>query len=393
MTAEQMIRICSGDPRAWLRRYGGHKPLYVCVLSYTHTGEIPGISAAGQTPQARQYTALADGHYLLADALPQTQPLQKRPVYCRLPALQAGVSPAVISRAILTRQEIPCCLMSTGLPDRLRVPHIALPKVMARSLETGHAMTPQQVNQLWESGLRWGHRLSRLYAGRYLILGESVVGGTTTAQALLSALGYEIAGKMSSSHPNGNHQQKRSLVNTGLSVWRRGGDVSAFAAVEAVGDPMQVVAAALALAASKRMGVLLAGGSQMLAVYALIKAICLGSKRSPAGKLPASDLSASDLSAGNPASEQIVSERIVVGTTRWVIEDKSADTVFIARAVGAPYLASEISFRQSLHEPLRDYERGFVKEGVGAGGCAIAASLLSGWTQRQLREAVESDCF
>ncbi|MEO0887984.1 MAG: TIGR00303 family protein, partial [Cyanobacteria bacterium J06648_10] len=54
------------------------------------------------------------------------------------------------------------------------------------------------------------------------------------------------------------------------------------------------------------------------------------------------------------------------------------------------YLASQISFGQSPYVQLRAYEQGFVKEGVGAGGCAIAAHLYKEWGQSQLRHAVEA---
>ncbi|MFK8182928.1 MAG: nicotinate mononucleotide-dependent phosphoribosyltransferase CobT [Phormidesmis sp.] len=370
-----MIRTCAGDPSAWLTRYQGKVPLFACVLSFTHTGTIPGISAAGKTPQSRRYTALADGEFLLGHMPSVRQPSARQPdnrqpdrqsdTYV-LPPLVAGVSPALISRAIITRQSIPCCLLSTGLPEQLAAPHIALPTVMARSLETGQAMTIQQVNQLWESGLYWGRQLAQAYADSYLILGECVVGGTTTAQAVFSALGYDVAGQMGSSHPSGNHRQKQALVRKGLAIWRQRADLSARAAVAAVGDPMQVVVAGMAIAASKTTGVMLAGGSQMLAVYALIKAI------SKAVSLP-------------------VSPQIVVGTTRWVIEDKSANTVAIARMIGAPYLASELNFRASSYDQLRAYEQGFVKEGMGAGGCAIAATLYKGWGQSQIKQAIETE--
>ena len=228
-------------------------------------------------------------------------------------------------------------------------------------------MTQLQVNQLWQSGLQWGRRLARACVGRYLILGECVVGGTTTAQALLTALGYDVAGRMSSSHPSGNHAQKQRLVDRGLSIWQQRGDLSAAAAVAAIGDPMMVVAAAMAFVASQSVGVLLAGGSQMLAVYALIRAVC----------------SATGLGA--------VSSQIAVGTTRWVVEDESARTASIACAIGAPYLASELNFSGSPCAELRAYEAGFVKEGVGAGGCAIASHLYKGWEHMQLRCAVEAE--
>ena len=50
----------------------------------------------------------------------------------------------------------------------------------------------------------------------YLILGECVVGGTTTALAILTGLGIEAVGKVNSSHPVCNHEQKWAVVQAGL---------------------------------------------------------------------------------------------------------------------------------------------------------------------------------
>ncbi|MEL7144150.1 MAG: nicotinate mononucleotide-dependent phosphoribosyltransferase CobT [Cyanobacteria bacterium J06573_11] len=367
-----MIEVCHEGCRqaatAWLARYRGQKPTFACVLSFTETGLLPGISAAGQTPEDRRRTAAADGDFLQEALLQRAS----HNASTTLPRLPAGVSPAVITRAILQSLAIPCHIFSTGLPIALSTPHIALPQVKAQSLQTGSAMSVPQANQLFEAGLRWGHKLAN--PGSYLIIGECVVCGTTTAQAVLTALGYDAAGRMSSSHLSGNHQQKRQLVEAGLTAWnrkagnRKAGNLhsterSPIEIVAAVGDPMQLVVAGMAIAASQTGGVLLAGGAQMLAVYALSKAL---------GR-----------------QQEWNCQQVVVGTTRWVIEDSSADTVAIAAQVGAPYLASQLSFRQSAYMQLRAYERGFVKEGVGAGGCAIAAHLHAGWNNDQLRHAVE----
>ena len=48
----------------WLQRYRGCSPVFACVLGFTATGLIPGISAAGRTPEDRQYTAIADAEFL-----------------------------------------------------------------------------------------------------------------------------------------------------------------------------------------------------------------------------------------------------------------------------------------------------------------------------------------
>ncbi len=361
-----MIQICTRAPaaeeqaRAWLTRYRGKKPRFACILSFTETSLQPRISAAGASPKARRYTALADGEYLHSGK-------SKR---YSLPLLSAGISPAILTRAILTHCNIPLQLLSTGLPDRLTVPHIPLAAVLAKDISTGFAMTIQQAEQLFSSGYELGKQLAADCIDQsYWVLGESVVGGTTTAQAILTALGYKVTGKVSSSHLQSNHKQKQVLIQAGLKRWQersKGAEHYPIAAAAAVGDPMQLVAAGIMLSISQSAGLLLAGGSQMLAVYALAKAIAQFKNIS-----------------WDP-------RQVVVGTTRWVIEDTSADTVAIAHIVGAPYLASQLSFAQSPYFQLRAYERGFVKEGTGAGGCAIAAHLCQHCTNAQLRHAVEA---
>ncbi|MBE9062187.1 nicotinate mononucleotide-dependent phosphoribosyltransferase CobT [cf. Phormidesmis sp. LEGE 11477] len=359
-----MIKVCAeavpGESRRWLEHYQGKKPLFACVLSFTETALLPNISAAGQTSQDRLATAATDGSYLLKGT--------------PLVSLSSGVSPAVITRAILRGQTIHCQLVSTGLPTALSVPHLSLPRTLAKSVQTGQAMSIAEVSQLFYSAQALGHQLARQLANHcqdsYLIVGECVVGGTTTAQAILTGLGYAVAGQMSSSWRGGNHLQKQALIKRGLAEWKarwpQPQQASALGLVAAIGDPMQIAAAGIALSASQSGGVLLAGGSQMLAVYALCQAL---------------------------AREECIGwqpEQVLVGTTRWVIEDSSADTVAIARQIGAAYLASEITFAQSPYMQLQAYERGFVKEGVGAGGCAIAAHLYKKWTRSQIRHAVEA---
>ena len=83
-------------------------------------------------------------------------------------------------------------------------------------------------------------------------------------------------------------------------------------------------------------------------------------------------------------------EQIVVGTTRWVAEDATGDTVGLAALIGTvPLLATQLQFTAARYPQLQAYEQGYVKEGVGAGGCAIAASLYQNWNQGQLLQAIE----
>ncbi len=348
----------------WLSQYQGRLPTLVCVLGFTETGLIPGISAAGATPHDRRYTAIADAEFLVNGPHPN-------PCY-PLPPLQVGASPVLISRAVVAAQRLPIFVFNAGLPIPPAVPAIDLQGLPARCLSTGQALDLVVVEYLFQQGMQWGKKLAAETASSYLILAECVVGGTTTALAVLTALGIAANGKVNSSHPTCNHTQKWELVKQGFQ--RRGWHLDSgfppgtpLEIVAAIGDPMQVVVAGMAIAASRYGGVLLAGGTQMLAVYALAMAFTTWQGL-----------------FWNPA-------QVVVGTTRWVAEDPTGDTVGLAEQIGCvPLLATQLSFAQSSIPQLQAYEQGFVKEGVGAGGCAIAGHLYQGWNQADLLQAIES---
>ncbi len=362
MSVSAMIRVYTQTQLGaqWLQRYQHRSPIFACVLGFTATGLIPGISAAGATPQDRLYTAIADAEFLYRG--PQAHPQYP------LPPLQAGASPVLISRAVIEAQTIPLYVLNAGLPVPPAVPCFDLGGTAAACLSQGQALTLETVQHLLEQGLHWGEQLAAQVGQGYLILGECVVGGTTTALAVLTGLGIAAAGKINSSHPTCNHTQKWAIVQAGLqqaglTIPR----VDPLQLVAAVGDPMQIVVAGMAIAASRSCGVLLAGGTQMLAVYALLRAIARTYRLS------------------------WQSEQIVVGTTRWVAEDVTGDTVGLAETIGTvPLLGTQLQFTASRYAQLRAYEQGYVKEGVGAGGCAIAASLYQNWNQEQLLQALEA---
>jgi uncharacterized protein (TIGR00303 family) len=363
--------------KAWISRYRGCSPLFACVLGFTETCLIPGISAAGCTVEDRKYTAVADAEFLYWGA-------KHKPRY-PLPPLQAGASPAIISRAVVEQLKIPVYLFNAGLAQVPAVPIIDLGGSPAKCLTSGRAMELATVHHLLSQGLLWGDRLAQKIPTGYLILAECVVGGTTTALALLTALGINAVGKVNSSHPICNHNQKWAVVQAGLKkISKKNPEAGLISAslvdplqiVAAVGDPMQIVVAGMAIAVSRSCGVLLAGGTQMLAVYALMSAIA------QAYTLP-----------WQP-------EAVAIGTTRWVAEDPTGNTVELAQLVGEnstklggappPLLATQLSFADSVYPQLRAYEQGFVKEGVGAGGACIAAHLSYDWQQHQLLKTVEA---
>jgi uncharacterized protein (TIGR00303 family) len=322
-------------------QWSGKKPIFCCVVGFTETCLIPGISAAGATPEARRYTAIADAEVLLNG------------YSARLPTAPEGFpSPVVLSKGILDYFGLETIVLNGGLSEGFRelatLPMIQMGAFPARCLSTGQAMKSSMVQNLWAKGYAWGQK--HAHAGQGMIVGECVAGGTTTALAVMLGLGIQALGRVNSSHRQCNHQQKEALVQQGLahlaptpSVW----DVLA-----AVGDPMQPLASGVTMGASLRGPVILAGGTQMLAVTAVCQKLALEQQKS-----------------WNP-------ERVLVGTTRWVSDDQTGDTRGLAAQIRAvPLVTTEYQLHDSAYEGLRAYEQGYVKEGVGAGGLMVYAAL------------------
>jgi len=137
---------------------------------------------------------------------------------------------------------------------------------------------------------------------------------------------------------------------------------------------MQPVAAGLVLAAAAQgVPVLLAGGSQMAAVLALALALAPAPLRGA------------------------LATQVAIGTTAWVANDPSSNLGALLQTLERRWgvtplgLVADLRFHAPLHPALLDYERGFVKEGVGAGGLALAWQL-SGRHPQALARACDRAC-
>lgn len=349
--------LVSGDPALagdWCdqARQGLGRGEFLLVLAATATAAVAGISAAGSTPQSRRFTAAADGELLMLG------PGVSRPH--TLPPLPAGVSPALISWVVLEQLGLARRVVNAGVEVAPAVDHHQVPGCQpAACLSTGRALPLQQVHAL----LRWGEQLGRQWSvqrpGALLVVGECVAGGTSTAAAVLQGLGVDGAGLVSGSLRQPPHQLRQQLVAQGLQ--RSGRPSTALELVAAVGDPMQPLVAGVILGCGGAAPVLLAGGSQMAAVLAL--AMVLAHARA------------------QPLAPLLRST--AVGTTRWVAREPGSNLALLLERVhgqlGLPQpplaMASSLNFSSCTHPALQDYEAGYVKEGVGAGGLAITANL------------------
>ncbi len=321
---------------AFIKELEGKKPLFVCTIATTETAKIQGISAAGKHPEFTDYTPPADAELLLLGT-------------CKcingVPMTPDGIpTPALITMSALRLADIPVLVASGGLKVKPQIPFLDLGGKPGKDIRTGNSV--ENVEEVIQRATLAGEHLAK--AADYLVIGESIPGGTTTALGVLSAMGVNAEGKVSSSMPENPHGLKIATVRAGLVA--SGASFGSLAkkpvkAISCLGDPMMPAFAGLVIGAAKQVPVLMAGGTQMTAVLAVINSL-------------------------NPD----LLCNVAIGTTRWIVSDRTSNIRdIIAQISDVPLLAADIDFAQSRFSGLKAYEKGIVKEGVGAGGAAIAA--------------------
>jgi uncharacterized protein (TIGR00303 family) len=338
----QDISIARNEKKGkdFLNRIAGKSPLFVCTLGTTETAKIPGISAAGAMPEITDYTPPADIELLL---------LGKCKCINGVPVTPDGIpTPALVTMSALKLANIPALPVNAGLRILPHVPFIELGGKPGGDIRTGKAV--ENAEEVLNRAKLAGKILSE--TADYLVIGESIPGGTTTTLGVLIAMGYEANGKVSSSMPQNPHDLKIKTVEEGLRVLNIKPGAYAndpLKAISCLGDPMMPAFAGLVLGAAEKVPVLMAGGTQMTSVLAAINA--LNSK---------------------------VLSNIAIGTTRWIVADKSADIVgIVSQIADVPIITADLDFSSSRFDGLKAYEKGVVKEGVGVGGSAIAAMMKS----------------
>ena len=328
------------EGRDFLRRIDGKSPVFACVIGVTETAKIAGISAAGKYPEFTDYTPPADVELLL---------LEKCRCIKGVPVTPEGIpTPALITMSALRLADIPVLVISGGLRINPYVPFLDLGGKPGKDVRTGEAV--DDVEEIMDRARIAGENLSK--TNDYLVVGESIPGGTTTALGVLLAMGIDARGKVSSSMPGNPHELKIKTVEEGLKAGKiRFGALAndPVRAISCVGDPVMPAFAGLVLGAADRVPVLMAGGTQMSAILAVVNAL-------------------------NPS----ILRNVAIGTTRWILVDKTADLKgIITQTADIPVLAADLNFGESRFGGLKAYEVGVVKEGVGAGGAAIAAMAKS----------------
>lgn len=321
--------------------------MFILFISSTELSSIPGISAAGANLDVLPYTAPADADMLYYD----------RPkVVNEAPADPQGhPTPAIVTRAAILEGNLPVKVVRVGTPIAPCVPYEDFGCAASFDPRYGKAVP-------WVDGIaaKSADLAKKMGAdNKLLVIAESIPGGTTTALTLLRALGYE--GTVSSAGPvNPLHikEQIWSGVCERLGIGIGGLKGQGLSAAAEVGDAMQIAVASFVNALPDGTEVVLAGGTQMMSVAALIR------------------------DCGNDRP-------LLVATTKYVAQDKSASFERYAVDIGVDSYAAPLDFSKSKYPGLADYEKGFVKEGVGMGGAVWYAQREGVSMERIIKKTEE----
>jgi len=338
------ISINGNEERArnFIKKVSGKNCYFICVISYTETCEIPGITVAGADAQLVKYTPAADAEFLYYG---ECRCIDK------VPATPDGKpTPALITRAALKCADIPLIVVDAGSKVKPDLPYVLLDLEHGKNIMHGRALDTSSVKKAYEKGVELGSKLGKTM--EYVVIGESIPAGTTTALGVLLAMGIDARYKVSSSMPENPHELKLSTVEQGMkAAGITFGSLAnrPFEAVSHMGDPMIPAVAGIAVGASKSSSIMLAGGTQMAAVLSFMNAVDKDSLNNT-----------------------------VVCTTSYILDDSSSDIRHLINSVtNVPLLSFDPHLDRSSKEGLRAYANGFVKEGVGAGGACLAAMLKS----------------
>ena len=317
------------------------------VISYTETCEIPGITIAGADKEFLKFTSPADAEYLnfghckSIDTIPMSPDGKPTPALLTRVALDvAKISHVVVNAGSKVEPKLSC--FETGLKP-------------GKNIAEETAIPLQDVKNAVDYGKTIGRALAAL--SDCLVIGESIPGGTTTALAVLKSLGIDA--QVSSSMPKNPQSLKNGVVAKALE---RSASKEPYDVMANAGDPMIPFVAGMLSTASEITNVILAGGTQMAAVLAIAK------------------------------STGYDERKVALGTTSYIIDDKTANLLDMVKSISdIPVLSINPKLKDSKFDGLRAYSKGFVKEGVGAGGSMIASVLKTGIDSKKLLELIDKE--
>jgi uncharacterized protein (TIGR00303 family) len=316
---------------------------FVLCAGTTHTAAIEGVSAAGATPDLMRHTPPADAE-ILAYGRPVRAPV--------VPVSPQGCpTPAVVTRAVRERLRFDATVVDAGLAERTGAPTVTVGASPGGDIREKDPVP--HAYGIFAAAREFGRALP----DDELFLAETIPGGTTTALGVLTALG-EDAGVSSSLAAN-PLDLKREVVAEGLAEsGLEPGELEGYPhdAVRYMGDPVIAVVAGIAAGALERdTAVTLAGGTQLVAVAAVLR-------------------------------HADVEGTLGLATTSFVAEDPAVDLDAAAERFDLDVTVTDPGFDDS-HVAFERFLLGEAKEGVGMGG-ALALAERAGVPMEEVRAGI-----
>ena len=319
--------------------------MFLLCIANTYLSKIPNLSAAGANPEAIKYTVPCDAEFLFWGRCLSTSALPVDP--------EGHPTPALFARAARAEANFPVMVLRAGSFLSPKCPYVEM-----GSKPGSNPLEDPAVDEV-EKIYSWSKELGNVLASTnpLLVIGESIPGGTTSAFLVLKALGLD--GMVSSASP-------QNPSNLKIKIWEKccskyGIKEGSFRgkglqAVALLGDPMQAAVSGLAMSSFGKSRVILAGGTQMLAIAAVLR-------------------------------NEDYDGMIEVATTKYVASDSSANFAKLAGELDVKTHVISMDLSRSSFKGLSDYEKGYVKEGVGAGGALWYANYLGVPVERVVSRA------
>lgn len=122
-------------------------PLFVCVISYTETSQVPGITFAGANPDLIKYTSPADSEFLFHGRCFSIS---------GVPATPDGIpTPALLTRTALLLGKIPCLVVNSGSKIDPKIPFISFGINHGKNIQYEAALQLFETHQLLTTATCW----------------------------------------------------------------------------------------------------------------------------------------------------------------------------------------------------------------------------------------------
>jgi len=348
-----MINTITGN-KDFIEFYRGKKATFLLALSNTKTNEIPNLIQTTSS-ELNHLISTINSEFL---CLGEVRSIQDDKNYLKYVQTSALITRAVHTLNPYSNIEI----LNLGLQVKPKLSYFKtydFDMKESRRIDDGANINALEV---FQKAITFAQKFE--CKDDYIILGESVLAGTTTAKATALALGYDVQDKFSSSFSNESNDIKQSTITKALSRINKNDDV--FSILGKVSDNMLIFTAGFILGLNNKIPIILAGGTQMACVLLIVNSIL------------------------KQMDGRIESSNLCLCTTTHKNDNKNSNLKSIINMcdfkVNSYY--ANFDFSLSNHPTLKLYNQDEVKDTTAA-GASLVYGYLNGLTQEQITLRVE----